>query len=144
MNQVQLLAGFKTNTMELITDLLDMCKAPKLTSFVNSPEGKNALLKLSTYKVLVNEIPATTMINKFIEQISYKEPGHKYTIRQMIKSHNEDYFLNSKRIFQLAEDDSLGTILRTVIRYLGPEEKSMVWEYMDCYMDICDSYRALS
>lgn len=144
MNQVQLLAGFKTNTIELITDLLDMCKAPKLTSFVNSPDGRNALLKLSTYKTLVNEIPTTTLINKFIEQISYKEPGQKYTIRQMIKSHNESYFLNSDRIFQLAEDDSLATILRKVIQYLGPEEKNMVWEYMDCYMEICDKYKALS
>lgn len=141
--RIELIRGFKQNTQELISQIIAFAKEgnPKLRKYLSeTDEGRATITKLSALKSVLDSLPGGDMLRKFCSEIEVREPGEKYNIRQMIKSHNMNYFLKSKHVMGLADDEKMRSLILQGIKYMDSEEIQVLWDYMDVYLEIAKEY----
>ena len=145
MSMPELLAAFKQNSIELIDLIMSFAKSgnSQLKTYFSTPKGTLAMTKLRALKTLVGVLPATTMVENFNRGIERRDPGEKYTIRQLIISRDESYFVRSNYLCSIAHEEEVKDLLEDFKKLAGQDEIHAILDYMNVYIEIIEAYRKL-
>lgn len=135
--------GFKQNTEELIDQIIDFRSSgnDKLRKYLKNGNGISLISKLNMAKIALSGVSSEELMKKFVSETSHREEGSKYTILQMIKSHNEDYFFKSKHVLGLTDKEGIREQIVDGIKLMTREEKYIIWQYMDVYVELIEEYK---
>lgn len=139
----KILNGFKMTTDELLTELLSFKNSNnlELRKWTQSSEGRIFMARLLTIKTISSGVSARDSIEKFIREISKVEPGQNKSIRELIETRDEDYFLKTQHMLGLSDEGMVKNLVRKVWTcFLNNNDKDCIWSYLDAYLDIANNY----
>lgn len=122
MSEIQILKQFKEQIITFFDELIS--QFPE--------EADLVILRI----FLENQIPIEEVINTFIHKL--------LTVREMITSRNESFFLENDSLFQKISKNKVNHFKRLWRSgRLDKDDKEVVWKWVDSFVFLADKYNAL-
>lgn len=146
--KIELLTAFKQNVLELMNEILSYENSDnkRLRNYFSTSDNDIQYLrgKINAFKIIVKSSPTKVLIKRFILETKIKESGSRYDIKTLILKRKEEYFLTSKHLFGVVNDDRAKEIIMYLVtKLMNDEDKEVMWQYLHAFIQITDEYLLL-
>lgn len=131
MSEIQILQQFKIQLISFFDELI--------SQFPEEPD-------LVMLRIFINDqIPTKDVMDICIHKINKPVEGDNQSIRDMIKSRSEMFFIENNSLFQEISKSKVNHFKRLWMGgRLDNEDKKIVWKWIDSFVYLADKYSSVT